>query len=184
MYIENGLTRTLDKLLEASEKHKGSHCLWIPIVKLPGFGTTSTLKAWLKHNNLNYLYVDAGLKRVTKFEVKCFKKVSHKSNIMLVNNEELENFLKPMKKEVNVIFTSDEIDSIDENTVIIIDDYLRTSLETRKELYNLIGYEKVIDIRSPENECERKINPKIIVVVLDETLLDDLTVAEKRLFGI
>jgi hypothetical protein len=65
-----------------------------------------------------------------------------------------------------------------------IDDYLRTSLETRKELYNLIGYEKVIDIRSPENECERKINPKIIVVVLDETLLDDLTVAEKRLFGI
>ena len=42
----------------------------------------------------------------------------------------------------------------------------------------------MIDIRSPENECERKINPKIIVVVLDETLLDDLTVAEKRLFGI
>ena len=184
MYIENGLTRTLDKLLEASEKHKGSHCLWIPIVKLPGFGTTSTLKAWLKHNNLNYLYVDAGLKRVTKFEVECFKKINYKSNIMIVNDEELENFLNPIKKEVNVIFTSDEIDSIDENTVIIIDDYLRTSLETRNELFNLIGYEKVIDIRLVENECERKIKPKIIVVVLDESLLDNLTDEEKRLFAV
>ena len=75
---------------------------------------------------------------------------------MLVNDEELENFLNPIKKEVNVIFTSDEIDSIDENTVIIIDDYLRTSLETRNELFNLIGYEKVIHIRLVENECERK----------------------------
>ena len=184
MFIENGLTRSLDELLKASESHKGSHCLWVPIIRLPGFGTTSTLRAWLKHNDLKNLYVDAGLKSVTKFEVECFKKISYKTEIMFVNNEELEDFLKPIKKEVNVIFTSDEIDSIDENTVIIVDDYLRTSSETRNELYNLIRYEKVIDIRITENECERKIKPKIIVVVLDETLLDDLTAEEKKLFGI
>ena len=183
MYIENSLTRFLDELLKASDNNKGEHCVWAPITVLPGFGTTSSIKGQLEHNNLKHLYVDAGLRNVAKFKVECFPKLRPNS-IRIVTNDEMEKIFTPIEKEVNVIFTSDEIDSIDDNTIIIIDDYARVSKETRDKLYNLIAYETVIDIRYNESECKRRVKPKLIVVVLDEILADNLSEKEKKLFGI
>ena len=184
MYIENNITRNLDSLLENSNKNNFSHCVWTSITMLPGFGVTSSIKGWLEHHNLKHLYVNASVKNVTKLKVECFKKVSNSASIRIVSNDELAKLLSPIEKEVNVLFTSEELDYIDEDTILIIDDYLRTSEETRKELFNVIRYEKFIDIRYTETECERRIKPKMMVVVLDEFHIDKLTDEEKRLFEI
>lgn len=180
MYFENGTTRFLDKLLKESENSIGKLGV---ILVLPGFGTTSSIKGWLEHNNLKHFYIEAGSRNVSKLKVECFPRLSFNYN-RIDNKEESEKLLTPVEKEVNVIFTTEEIDSIDENTIIIIDDYARACEETRKELYDLIAYGKVIDIRYNVSNCKRKVEPKLIVVVLDRILSDNLSDKEKKLFNI
>ena len=183
MYIENNITRFLDELLKASENKPNDHHIWDRILMLPGFGVTSSIKGWLEHNNLKHFYISAASRGVAKLKVECFPPLSLNS-VRVVNSEELERVFTPVEKEVNVIFTTEEIDSIDENTIIIIDDYARACEETRKELFNLIAYGHVIDIRYNESDCKRQIKPKFIVVVLDEILADKLSAKEKKLFDI
>ena len=160
MYIENRITRFLDDLLKASENRISDHCVWAPIIMMPGFGVTSSIEGWLEYNNLKNFYITATLRNVAKFKVECFPPLSG-NDIRIVGAQELERLFTPVEKEVNVIFTTDEIDSIDENTIIVIDEYARACDETRKELFDLIAFENVIDIRYNESDCKRKVKHQL-----------------------
>ena len=183
IYIESNLSRTLDDLLAYAKSEKHSFAPWVPVVGLTGSGKTSIIKSWLKHNKLKNWYI-SGVRPLSKVEVEYLPDIPNEPSIRIVSGEELKELFTPKTKTVNVLFSSEEIDNVDEETVIVIDDYDRASEEVRKELFNLIGYHRVVDPRADNEKKIKVLKPLILIVVIDASNLDVLNNTEKHLFGI
>jgi MoxR-like ATPase len=182
-YFETPLSKTLDKVLASvrNEKHKFAPC--IPIVGLTGSGKTSVIKSWLKHYKLKNLYI-SGLTSLSKVEVEYYPNRVSDLKIQVVSNDELVDLLTPKKKTVNVLFSSKEIDEVDDQTIIVIDDYDRAPLDVREELFNLIGFQRVVDPRVDDENKIKIVNPLMFIVVLDYSNLKVLSEKELKLFGL
>lgn len=183
VFLESELSKSLDRLYEYATSKKHGFAPWMPVVGMPGCGKTSIIKSWLKHKKVNYWYI-SGIRSLSKIEVEYYKDAPKEPEIRLVSNEELIDLLTPKKKKVNVIFASDEIDAVNDQTVIVIDDYDRASEEVRAELFKLIAFHQVVDPRVNNENKIKIINPLMLVVVIDTMNTNVLNEDEKKLFVI
>ena len=181
LFLESRLSKELDRLYEYATSKKHDFAPWMPVTGLPGSGKTSIIQSWLKHKKVNYWYI-SGIRGLSKIEVEYYKDAPREPEIRLVSNEELIDLLTPKKKKVNVLFASDEIDAVDDQTVIVIDDYDRASEEVRAELFKLIAFHQVVDPRANNENKIKIINPLMLVVVIDSMNTDVLNEDEKKLF--
>ena len=92
--------------------------------------------------------------------------------------------LTPKTKKVPVLFSEEEIDAVDGQTVIVVDDYDRFGERERQALFDLIAYRRVIDLRSENPDKTATLCPLMMIVVLDAGNFAILNNDEKRLFGI
>ena len=176
------LSRDLDEALEGLKNGDYKAPLFFPVVGLTGSGKTSIIKGWLEHRKLKNWYI-SGCRPLTKVEVEYYPKLSNEPQVRMVTGGELEKLLTPKTKTVNVLFSSDEIDNVDDQTIVVIDDYDRASDEVRKELYSLI-YNRVVDPRVENENKIRLIKPLMYVVVVDYSNIKVLNTKEKILFGL
>ena len=183
LYFENDLTKHLDEALDyAKNKRKGS-TTFVPIMGSTGSGKTSIVKSWLEHHKLKNWFFSA-CRPIGEVEVECYPELSEEPSVRVVSGSDLERILTPKKKKIKVLFSSMDIDNVDENTIVVIDDYDRADIETRAELEALIRYGKVIDPRVEDNSKTRILHPIMIIAILDSWNLDALTDAKKSLFGV
>ena len=183
LYVENRLTRNLDEALAAAKSGKYRLPLFFPVIGMTGSGKTSTIQAWLKHHKLMNWYI-CGSRSLSKVEVEYFSDFPNDSGVALVSNEELEDFFTPKKKMINVLFSSDEIDDVDDQTIIVVDDYDRYSEKVRGELFQLIRYGRVIDPRVDNNDKIKVLKPLMIIAVVDYLNTKVLNEEELIFFGL
>ena len=183
LYLENHLTRDLDEALAAAKSGKYRLPLFFPVIGMTGSGKTSTIQAWLKHHKLKNWYI-CGSRSLSKVEVEYFSDFPNNSGVALVSNEELEDFFTPKKKMINVLFSSDEIDNVDDQTIIVVDDYDRYSEKVRGELFQLIRYGRVIDPRVDSNDKIKVLKPLMIIAVVDYLNTKVLSEEELNFFGL
>jgi len=183
LYFESQISRALDKVLESARSKKHGFAPWIPIVGLTGSGKTSIIKEWLKHYQLKNWYISGG-RAISKVEVEYFPNFSSEPKVQIVTGKELVDLLTPKKKIVNVLFSSKEIDDVDNQTIIVVDDYDRAPLDVRNELFNLIKFHQVIDPRIENENKTRILNPLMMIVVLDYGNLKSLSEKELKLFDL
>lgn len=184
-YFENRITDLLDQLLEAARSGEYKFAPWAPIAGLTGSGKTASVKAWLKHNNIKSFYIDAPARAITQMEILVEKAHIFKECVRVVSSSELEDILGLKKEVVNVMFTSEEIDSIDNQTAIVIDNYSFASQEQRDELLKIIRRHTFVDPRSVTGKTV--VNPMLLVVIIETAALllnNPLTDAELDLFGL
>ena len=176
------LAHHLDNVLAAARSGKYSFAPWTPVIGLTGFGKTTIIKDWLEFHRLKNWYI-SGVRPLSKVEVEYFPDPANEPSIRIVSNKELEDYFTPKKKKVNVIFSSQEIDAVDDQTVIVIDDYDRASEEVRKELFNLVRRHWVVDPRADNENKIKVLKPLMLIVVIDNDNSDVLSQEEKDLFG-
>lgn len=183
LYIENNTTKTLDYLLEEAKSGKYDLAPFGVVCGLTGFGKTASVKAWLNHYNMKHLYISAPQRNITEIEAEVFNTSLPTSKVSVVNQKELEEIFMPRKTTLNVMFTSDEIDAIDENTVVVIDDYCMATKAQRKELLKYIRKCIIADPRSESGYTLK--NPLFIIIIIDQTALitnNPLSDSEIKLF--
>lgn len=176
------LAHHLDRVLQAARSGKYDFAPWTPVIGLTGSGKTAIIKDWLKFHHLKNWYI-SGCRSLSKIEVEYFPDYTGEPSVKIVSGKELEDLFTPKKKEINVIFSSNEIDNVDDQTVIVVDDYDRASKEVRKELYNLIRYHWVSDPRANNEKKIKVLNPLMLIVVIDDGNRDVLNKEERNLFG-
>jgi len=163
-------------------------CPWCIIHYLPGFGKTAETREWIKEKNLKSLWIDAPTLSVFEYEFDALPANDLQDfGAMIVDNQQLENLFTAKKKTVSVIFSSEFIDKIDHDTVIVVDNYDKASQKQRDELIKLIRYHKVIDPRVDGNSKIKSINPLMLVVIIDDAELitsAPLTIEELKLFAL
>lgn len=189
--IENEITKELDEILERAKNSKSNDLAQGFILRhLPGSGATSIVKSWLENNNLKNLYISSSSLKVSNIECEYLpaNELANTTELTarIVGSDELTNLLTPKKTNVNVIFSSETIDSIDENTVVVLDDYDFASQEVRDELFNYILYHKLVDIRMETKDNVDYVKPLMLVIIIDTANLSakhPLTLKELKLFG-
>ena len=186
LYIESELTEALDESLKNAKEGK-IKCPCVPIHGLPGFGKTSITKSWLKHYNLKHVYIDAGCLYVQEVETEYLPadNLGQEPQVRLVSGEDLNDLFTPVKTNVKVILSSDIIDRIDSDTIVVFDNYGFTSKEVREELLKFIRNFIVIDPRVSNAKKQRRIVPLMMVVIATDEFKDEdkYNDFEKQMFG-
>ena len=182
LYFETGLSRELDRFLAYAKSHEGD-APFMPVSGLTGGGKTSIIKSWLSHNHLKNWYIE-GYRKAEEVEAEYYPELSSGPSVRLVSGDELNDLLTPKTKKVPVLFSEEEIDAVDGQTVIVVDDYDRFGDEERRALFDLIAYCRVIDLRSENPDKTATLRPLMMIVVLDAGNYAILNSDEKRLFGI
>ena len=183
VFLHNPLTEALDEVLDFARKHPNGLAPWIPISGLTGSGKTSTIKSWLKRHHLKNWYIEGFLK-VNEVEVDCYPNLSSKPKVSVVISDTLEHLLTPSKKKVKVLFSPEDIDAVNQDTIVVIDDYDRYDEEARKALRDIIETNRVVDIRADNEDKTRVIRPLMIIVVIDTCNVANLSEQEKELFAL
>jgi Cdc6-like AAA superfamily ATPase len=183
LYFETSLSKSLNKILEEARSGKLNCTLLVPVVGVTGSGKTSIIKEWLRHYKLKNWYISAA-RPLSKIEVEYFQDMPANQSVRVVSNDEMMNFLTPKKKVVNVLFSSDEIDEVDDQTIIVVDDYDRATEEVRNELFNLVRRNQVIDVRADNENKIKVLKPLMLIVVIDSLNTKVLNETELKLFGI
>ena len=182
LYFETGLSRELDRFLAYAKSHEGD-APFMPVSGLTGGGKTSIIKSWLSHNHLKNWYIE-GYRKAKEVEAEYYPDLSSGPSVQLVSGDRLNDLLTPKKTTVSVLFSEEEIDAVDEQTVIVIDDYDRFREKERQALFDLIAYRRVVDLRSKNPDKTVALHPLLMIVVLDAGNFAILNSEEKRLFGI
>ena len=162
LFIETKITRALDEGLKEAREAKSTK---VRVINgLTGFGATAGIIAWLKHHNLNYYRIDAPSLFITTQEVEYadWNALSHGQTFSLVDK------IEPpiVKKNIDLIFSSDQIDKLDEpDKVIFIDDYDWANYPVRKHLQKLIAKSAVRDIREEDNNYTKTLNNILLIIV-------------------
>lgn len=182
LYFETGLSRELDRFLAYAKSHEGA-APFMPVSGLTGSGKTSIIKSWLSHNHLKNWYIE-GYRKAREVEVEYYPELSSGPSVRFVSGDMLNDLLTPKTKKVPVLFSEEEIDAVDGQTVIVIDDYDRFGEKERQALFDLIAYRRVVDARSENPDKATTLRPLMIIVVLDAGNFAILNNDEKRLFGI
>ncbi len=183
LYFETSLSKSLNKVLEEARSGKLNYAPVVPVVGMTGSGKTSIIKEWLRHYKLKSWYISAAMP-LSKIEVEYFQDMPANQSVRVVSNDEMTDFLTPKKKVVNVLFSSDEIDEVDDQTIIVIDDYDRATEEVRNELFNLVRRNQVIDVRADNENKIKVLKPLMLIVVIDSLNTKVLNETELKLFGI
>lgn len=186
MFIENGITKILDGTLEMENDERcKKFAPWCVIYGLPGFGKTASINAWLEHHKYKNLVIDATTLRTQSNRISYIDFEGLK-----FREKDVATFSKIETKEKDVvtIFSSNVIDCIDSDTIVVIENYDKSSQEVRNELMKYIHYHQLVDLRVDDNSDRTKvINPRMLVVVIDTAQLvtiAPLTVDELKLFGL
>ena len=182
LYFETALSKELDRFLAYARDHHGV-APFMPVVGLTGSGKTSIIRSWLKHTQLKSWYIE-GYRQAKAVEVEDFPPLPAEPGIRLISGEELAKWLTPRKKTIDALFTPEELDAVDPQTVIVIDDYDRFGEKERKALFDLIAHKRAIDVRSEKADKTKVLNPLMIIAVLDAGNCRILNEEEKRLFGL
>lgn len=162
LFIETKLTRALDEGLKEAREAKSTK---VRVINgRTGFGATAGITAWLKHHNLNYYRIDAPSLFITTQEVEYadWNALSRGQTFSLVDK------IEPpiVKKNIDLIFSSDQIDKLDEpDKVIFIDDYDWANYPVRKHLQKLIAKSAVRDIREEDNNYTKILNNILLIIV-------------------
>ena len=186
IYVENKLTRALDGLYNdiLAGKYPLSPCF--PVIGLPGSGKTSIIRSWLKHNKFKYIEIDATTICPYKFEYE-YLPIDELTNpeVRIVTSSEITDLITPKKRTVDVYFSSNMIDDMNNDTVIFIDNYDRASLDNRMALLQLVKDLVVIDPREENSSKLKRINALMFIIVFDSTVNhNEFTPLEKQLFGL
>lgn len=186
-YIENELTKNLDEVYEGAKKGIYKAPLFSTI-GLSESGKTSKIRAWLKHNNHKFIEINALTLNSEKYEFEYLPIDEINGNdATIIGKNEMTELLTPKKREVNVIFSSDIIDKMDKDTIVLIDNYDKAIEEIRLSLFQLLKKLLVTDSRVNNVEKLRRVDALMFIVVLDtmKTMHEDvLTKEEKALLGI
>ena len=186
IYVESRLTRSLDSVYNDVITGKFQLPPCFPIAGLPGSGKTSIIRSWLKHNKLKYIEIDATTICSTKFEYE-YLPINELTNpdVRIVNGNELTDLVTPKKRIVDVYFSSNMIDKMNNDTVIFIDNYDRASLDNRMALLQLVKDLLVIDPREENTNKLKRIDALMFIIVFDSSINhNEFTPVEKQLFGI
>lgn len=182
LYFETDLSRELDRFLAYAKSHEGD-APFIPVSGLTGGGKTSIIKSWLSHNHLKNWYIE-GYRKAREVEAEYYPELSSGPSVRFVSGDRLNDLFTPKKTTVSVLFSEEEIDAVDEQTVIAIDDYDRFCEKERQALFDLVAYRRVVDLRSESPDKTVALHPLMMIVVLDAGNFAILNSEEKRLFGI
>lgn len=164
-YIENDLTRYLDSVLAAANTVPSPVAV---VGGMTGSGKTSITLDWLKHNDLPYVYIPAErpISSYRSFELPFFDE-----------NHELR--LCPTGEVIDIAFSEEEIERMANGDIVVIDNYDLAG-DGRASLLRLMRTLTVVDLMGRE----RKVSPKMIVVIFDDTNSDSFTEEERKLFGL
>jgi len=186
IYVESRLTRSLDSVYNDVITGKFQLPPCFPIAGLPGSGKTSIIRSWLKHNKLKYIEIDATTICSTKFEYE-YLPIDELTNpdVRIVNSSELTDLVTPKKRIVDLYFSLNMIDNMNNDTVIFIDNYDRASLDNRMALLQLVKDLVVIDPREENTNKLERIDALMFIIVFDSSINhNEFTPVEKQLFGI
>ena len=186
LYVENSLTRALDKSLNTAREQQN-----MPVFSakgLPGSGATSIIMSWLQHNKLPFIRIDAGCLRLSKEEVEIedWNSLLTGSDGVTIVGKITEP--KKVKRNYEFVFSDKEIDLMnDEKTVVFIDDYDFAPLEVRKHIMILLKKLVVRDIRAVENNYQTDIKCLMFIVRAHSPYVnggDPYTEDEIRMLGV
>jgi len=169
LYIEGDWEQELNESYEEGKKHLDDLPPIVRIEHLTGFAKTARVKAWLKHFKVNHVYIAGTLRRASSIEVEVEEYKNIKDGVHIVSGNELKDILTPtiVKKNLDVVFTSEEIDKMNEkDMVIVIDDYDWASLNVRKEFLNLLRFSKVTDLREKDNNYFKELKDIAMIVLV------------------
>ena len=139
IYIDSKWQQQLTQIFNIGKKHIEKLPPIAHLCRLTGFAKTAETRAWLTHYNINNVYVCAGVRGVTHLE----------------------------EENINVIFSTEEIDKMGEkDVVIVIDDYDWAKLSVRRELLNLIRFCRVVDLREKDNGYIKNLTNVAMIVIL------------------
>ena len=179
-YMEGDVEKALSELYNKPLPPEGLPYV-LPLTALPGFGMTSRVRSWAHHYNVNFVEISVPTLRFRQEEVEYVDWAS------LMGGKEVAVFSKiePSTKIVDVLFTPEQIDAMDqEKSVIFLDDYEMNNVEVRKQLINLIRRNQVLDPR--EGDLVRTLkNPQLIIVRVHTVGTNtEFLPIEKAFFGI
>lgn len=183
MYIESNLTRVLDKKLEEGRNNKEILPPICIVTGLSGFGATSIVRSWLKHNELDYCEIQSPSLKVKELEVE------QKDWSSLLDSDQHVHSLEPpvVKKTINVIFNEEEIDEMNKpGKVIFIDDYDWADYPVRQELMKLIRRSIVTDSRLESSDFKKRLKNILLLIIRVHsvrTFGDPYDNIEKQIFG-
>ncbi len=136
----NNLEDALECYLEAAKASNRQYAPLMVVAGLSGFGKTARVKSWCEENNLKTVNIDAASCHVNQVEVEYSSLNSLFTDSTIVASEELEYLMTPKKNVVNVMLDSQTLDSIDGETVLVIDNYDRATLDVRNEWCMFFDY--------------------------------------------
>ncbi len=188
-YYQNRLTKQLDLCLQHARSRRGSFAPWMVIPGISGSGKSSSVKSWIEQNELKSVYIDAVFLNVHPMKATYYPCLeSNDFSVKLVaDSKQMEELLTPKENEVNVIFGQNTIDEIDQNTLVVIDNYDKTSKKVRDELLQYIRFHHIVDVRNETKDHIVVRNPLMLVVIIDTSNLvtsHPLTDEELKLFGL
>lgn len=185
IYIESNITRILDGTLEMAKTSDVTRP-WCVIPGPTGCGKTAATRAWLKHNNLPNVYIDACCVSPQTMEVEYLPCDEMPAGIY--TGPITTELITPKKTTVTVAFSSDVIDRMARpDTVVVIDNYSWASQPVRDVLMDFIRKYKVVDPRTPGKSKERTVVPMMLVVIIETGVLATkapLSREELKLFGL
>ncbi|MBO7406830.1 MAG: ATP-binding protein [Clostridia bacterium] len=183
IYVESRLTRYLDNVLADAAS---IHSPVAVISGLSGSGKTSATLAWLEHNKLPNVYINARSRPLLHTEVEYTPVDSlcqtDAEMILTVTGDEFARMTTPQTKIIDSVFWPREIDAMD-NAVVVIDHYDWAG-DKCPQLFDFLRNCTVTDPRQPGPNFIRKVSPKMIVLIFDSSNTDDFTEEEKTAFGI
>lgn len=172
LYIENSITNCLDEVLKAAKSEKYNFAPWIVIPGMTGCGKTASINSWLHYHDLKHVIIDAPALVVHPVEVKyCLADLMTEPSVRMVNSGEMQELFDERRKIINVTLPSETIDSIDENTVVVLENFSFASREQIDELMRYLKAHEVVDLRVDNTEKIRVVNPLMIIVVVETTTL-------------
>ena len=139
IYIDSPWQQELTRRFQEGKEHKEKYPPIARLEQLTGFAKTALTEAWLYNYKVNNFYIKAPLRQVTHLE----------------------------EENIDVLFSSAEIDKMDEkDIVIVIDDYDWAKLSTRMELMRLLRFSQVIDLREKDNGYVKTLNNIAMIVLI------------------
>ena len=185
IYTENRITRELDNLLIHAKTHNYKISSWGVATTLPGFGVSSSMKAWAKHNNIKTCYLNAP--KLTLSKVNAQYMLANEPLEKEPSIDDLDDLFALKENEASVILDNATIDDIDNYTFVIIDHYDEALPEVREELFRYIHYRKLVDPRIETKDHLVYKNPLMLMVIINQINIGHdgpLTKEEIKLFGL
>lgn len=194
----NEMVKALNDTFESANKHPGLMPV-LRIEGMPGCGKTSIMFAWLRKNkvvnkfetsinttkningpkseksNLSYMVASEDWFNDMVTYGDDYLYTLHRGKVGSLNKENcIKHHLNPKSliestNDSELIFSKQIIDAIDENTILVFDDYDRFDFKIIESFCSLIKKCEATIIDDSGNKVKKKINCLMIIVIIDVT---------------